>query len=350
MAEAERFKEWGFESEPGSAEIVDELFKDKIIEWNRLGPMQDVTLRLIAERAAGLTEGTTYVRGELLTRPSILAAPSRQHKYHLYCSLNNAGAMALATEVKEARRLSGLECSMSRHELPSCEAMLIYLTGRTWTSEDGASGTLAEEVEQAMQAGIRLVLAHEMPGLGQQEDHCACEFDLQKNQTPPKLLAAGIYSWTAVPLKGGAWREASMALLAEAIAGKAAGESSKLAMIRSSPQPGLLPRPSSWQAVQGLSLSSIKRISHPEESDSSPGAPSAEAASLSTPAVRLQARFRLSLLLQRWRPLRARRPTQLLEMGSLASTYQQHIGLDDAASIPALAGAPQGQELKRFTP
>ena len=27
-------------------------------------------------------------------------------------------------------------------ELPSCEAMLIYLTGRTWTSEDGASTTL----------------------------------------------------------------------------------------------------------------------------------------------------------------------------------------------------------------
>ena len=69
-----------------------------------------------------------------------------------------------------------------------------------------------------MRCGKRLLLAHEMPGLEQEARH-AVEFGtfFADGQTPSTLVAAGIYSSIAVPLKGGPWRKASMALLAKAV-------------------------------------------------------------------------------------------------------------------------------------
>lgn len=248
LMEAEsRFRGWGFESEPGSAELVVKLFEHEAIEWNRLGPMQDVTMRLLAERAAGVTDevrGTTYMQGELVRTPFSLHEPSPSHKHHLYCSCHNHGAEALAMEVASARKLTALKVTTSAGEMPSCEAMLVYLTARTWTSGE-ASRAFAAEVEVAMQQGKRLLLAHEMPGLGQEMQRSTkFESFFEPGQTPPALLALGIYSEVAVTLKGGVWREASMALLARKIATEA--------------EQGSAARTSFRGAVRGLGLLTIK--------------------------------------------------------------------------------------------
>jgi len=289
------YEKWGFgwPSTPEPAELHAQLFKEEAIEWNRLGMMQDVTLRLIAERLV-VTEdlrGTTYVQGELVRVRSRLRAPSRG-LYHLYCSARNEGAEAIATEVKMKRSLTALKCTTNVAELQWCEAMLIYLTGRTWTS-GMMSDEFATEVKAAMRSGMRLVLAHEMPGLHQNERH-AVEFKtfFAADQTPDELLRAGIYSTIAVPLKGGAWRETSMALLAKEL-----------------------------EATGGISQ-----------------------------AQRLRAPPRLGILLQRWRPPRARRPeepAQLLITGGLPSTFQAvsdqaRKGLDSGETTPA-------QELKQYS-
>ena len=88
------------------------------------------------------------------------------------------------------------------------------LTATTWTS-GARSVAFAAEVQQALNSGKPILLAHEMPGIGQEGRH-AIEFDafFRDEQTPKVLLASGVYATIAVPLKGGPWREASMALLA----------------------------------------------------------------------------------------------------------------------------------------
>ena len=92
--------------------------------------------------------------------PASHAVPARRHHERV------EGAGALARELAAARKLMTLKHSTDRDELPRCEAMLVYLTGETW-----ASAAFADEVEEAMQSGKRLLLAHEMPGLGQEARH-----------------------------------------------------------------------------------------------------------------------------------------------------------------------------------
>ena len=70
-----------------------------------------------------------------------------------------------------------------------------------------------------MRNRVRLVLVQEVIGLGQ-EERCPVEFEtlLAPGHTPPALVAAGIYSEIAVPLKGAHWRATGMALLTSALA------------------------------------------------------------------------------------------------------------------------------------
>ena len=71
-----------------------------------------------------------------------------------------------------------------------------------------------------MDLGVHMLLAHEMPGVGQ-EARRPCEFgsffSCADGATPGDLLKRGIYSEIAVALKGGEWRKASMALLTVAL-------------------------------------------------------------------------------------------------------------------------------------
>ena len=106
------------------------------------------------------------------------------------------------------------------NKIKQCEHMLLYLDAQTWTRREG-SAVLATEVSEAMDAGVHILLAHEMPSSCGQSTHFGCEFGAffshPDGSTPAGLLKRGIYSEIAVPLKGGPWREASMALLASAL-------------------------------------------------------------------------------------------------------------------------------------
>jgi len=92
--------------------------------------------------------------------------------------------------------------------------MFVYLTRSTWTNGDESS-VLATEVLRAMELQLPLLLAHEMPGDGEQQERHACEFSHFFTVTPPEVLRGGIYSKIAAPLKGGEWRKVSMLMMME---------------------------------------------------------------------------------------------------------------------------------------
>ena len=236
MAEG-RFGRWGFGDErPSGAEMADALFEEPCVEWVRLACFQDVTLRLIAQRLLHETPGSqrVYVQGELNRRATGYfrikpPRPNGEEEDNLvFVSAHNPGAAELLDELQESLRMANdFRCTSESELLRSCECMLLYLDARTWAAGD-ASAMLASEVEEAMRQGKRLVLAHEMPGLEgdpARDVRHECEFDLffEHEQTPPELLAAGIYNELAVPLKGGPYREASLVLLANKVVLPAGG-------------------------------------------------------------------------------------------------------------------------------
>jgi len=98
--------------------------------------------------------------------------------------------------------------------------VLLYLTAQTWT-RGRPSAALAEEITKALVLGVHVLLVHEIPGVGGQAERGACEFSTffscPDGATPAQLLKLGVYLESAVPLKGGAWRSTSMALLGLAL-------------------------------------------------------------------------------------------------------------------------------------
>ena len=194
------------------------------------------TMRLIAERLLPpAAAGTTYVDREIVNiKLAPLGRPSAEH--HLYCSGLNPGASALLAELSQARGyelalkrrgsharkrkpdpVNTLRVTASVEDISNCDHMLLYLTGQTWT-RGKASSDLAVECMQALDHQVHVLLVHEMVGCGRQAERHGCEFGIffahPDGATPPELLKRGIYSEIAVPLKGGPWREASMAMLA----------------------------------------------------------------------------------------------------------------------------------------
>ena len=133
--------------------------------------------------------------------------------------------------------------------------MLVYLTEETWTGGE-RSVWLAAEVKDAMSRGVPLLLAHEMPGVGQEGRHPA-EFGafFKSHTTPAELVRAGIYHKVATALKGGAWRAVSTAMVAQALI-KASGEHHEVAHFPSSTaQPEAASRPVS---VLGLAPAPVE--------------------------------------------------------------------------------------------
>ena len=132
------------------AVLADALFAAEPIEWNRLLPYQDVTLRLIAQRLLPPPVRPTFVQGELMSRAITLPALESNGIFHVYCSRHNQGALEVVREAAEERGLhEQLRVSSDSAQLLHCEAMLIYLTSATWTS-GRASDALALEVEEVM--------------------------------------------------------------------------------------------------------------------------------------------------------------------------------------------------------
>ena len=157
-----------------------------------------------------------YVQGEIVNKK----LPKIREGYRVYCSEHNIGAAELMHELIDVRReLRRCIIIQDVEMLQSCDVVLIYLTGLTWTSGD-ASEAFAHELRRAMDVGVDYVLAHEMVGSGGQEARHGCEFSAffacEDGTTPGDLLRRGIYAKIAVPLKGGPWRETSMMMLAQA--------------------------------------------------------------------------------------------------------------------------------------
>jgi hypothetical protein len=98
--------------------------------------------------------------------------------------------------------------------------MLVYLNDLTWTrgesSGEQGSEQFAAEVHQAMDAGVHVLLTHEMIGEGQ-DSRFPCDFSTffvcDRGTTPQELLQRGIYSSIAIPFKGLEWRRASTVML-----------------------------------------------------------------------------------------------------------------------------------------
>jgi hypothetical protein len=113
-----------------------------------------------------------------------------------------------------------LHITTSVDDLARCDHMLLYLTGKTWT-RGAESAALGDELSKAMGLGVHILLAHEMSGGGGQTERFGCEFGVNfacaDGTTPDELLRRNLCSEIAVPLKGGPWREASMALLSMAL-------------------------------------------------------------------------------------------------------------------------------------
>jgi len=216
---AQEVAEWGHPM-PSAGELFDALFAEEPIEWNRIGFFQDVSMRLIANHILKDGDGETYLQGEVSMAQPKLGPPTAGHAFHVYCSEHNSGAAALVREVAAELKLD-LRLTGDVELLAECECMLVYLTSLTWT-QGTASDAFAADVQRAMDSGVPLLLAHEMPGVVANEARHAVDFgaffSCKDGTTPQELLHVGIYNQIAIALKGGPWRRASLVVIARALA------------------------------------------------------------------------------------------------------------------------------------
>eukprot|EP00966_Prymnesium_polylepis_P322666 7378912-Prymnesium_polylepis.1 len=236
-AETHLYAKWRLdEGGPSAKELNTALFACQPIEWNRIGVFQDVTLRCIAERLLPEGHKRTYLQREIVNEEIVI--PPATKSFHIYCSQNNPGALELVREFAGTQGLTlvfapsirrssssvdgrksrdvrntALHVAQDVDQLRECDAMLVYLTARTWTRAQ-ASNEFGLEVGMAMDETVRLLLTHEMNGVGGQEARYGCEFasffSCDDGATPTALLQRGIYAKIAVALKGAQWRKTSM--------------------------------------------------------------------------------------------------------------------------------------------
>jgi hypothetical protein len=218
---AREVDEWNVAPLPTAHNLTEALLSGPHppLEWGRLSPYQDATLRLLAERLLPeVFQGATYLQGEICHQRVGHLRRLKGRQCHLFVSEQNAGASELVDELRRMRGLA-LVTTSKQAELPQCDAMLVYLNDLTWTSGE-VSAAFGREVLSAMEAGVQLHLAHEMPGLGQ-EGRSAAPFDsffaCDRGATPVELLRCGIYDSIAMALKGGQLRSVGLALLHQAI-------------------------------------------------------------------------------------------------------------------------------------
>ena len=285
------------------ASLLAALFAAPPIEWHRVSQFQDVSLLQVARRLVpGGVAPELYIPGgpmEALHNTPI--PPPREHGGSLvYVSRHNVGAMALARELaaalesadaggaahlrqgsKSHHRRNGrahdkashghghgksnskgpgpMSVTQDRDELQNAGCLLLLLDAATWSVGQGGGmsaraptaqelarkNSLTVEVGMAMQQGIKVVMAHERGGKPQLLPPVPFGRFFDEGQTPPHLLAWGIYADIAVALHGGEHRAVSLAILGANVL-RAAGE--PLA-----PRTGLVP-PSTAQLRRGATL------------------------------------------------------------------------------------------------
>ena len=201
-----------------SEQVVDAIFKSDTIYWYAVADAQDVSMRLIAERLLPEEKRsfTCYMEGEAAyqyKQQPVRCAPLRDGRlYHLYCSKQNPGAVAVGEELKELA--PDMEWTCDSTQLTQSDRMLVLLHKQTWS--DG----VAREVAAAMRMGVSLLLLHEVNGKdGELRHACAFGLLLDKEVTPAHLLKAGVYNgMIALNLAGGEWRRAGLIRAAQKLA------------------------------------------------------------------------------------------------------------------------------------
>ena len=162
-------------------------------------------MRKIADKLLPAGHPPTYVSGELTSQPVPQLPPPRHGcSFHVFCGQESASA--LIDEVVVALRLPIVKAT-TLEQLCQCECFLLHLSSHTWNDASTADA-LMRLVLQAMDAKMPILLAHEMPGVGGQDERGGCDFNGIISATPRELLSKNIYDDIAEPLKGGAWREA----------------------------------------------------------------------------------------------------------------------------------------------
>ena len=267
-------EKWFIEGERVDAQaIFDDLFRFDPIEWNRLTDFQNETLRLIAIRLLKpkFREDNGYVAFVPGANKTVNLPPPRTgFEYHMYCSRANPTAFKLRDEMiacmkhqkseiaqqgkaaaRKAREEAGgrerlrqtlllrttlsdaerklaadksatFEDKDTLEELKRSEIFLLHLTADTW-ADPVRNKKLAADIVDAMRTRVRIVLAHEMPGV-EDKERFACDFGIFFGErdgvsiTPLFLKDAGIYSTIACPLKGGPFRQISLMLLLRNVA------------------------------------------------------------------------------------------------------------------------------------
>lgn len=183
-----------------------------------------------------IAQQKTYFKRDPVLRkpPKWSEQPRGGYEYHIFVSKHNDYANALCDEVQAAQRIT-LKVTNDVSQVAKCERMLVYLTSTTWT-RGVQSDNFAHDVRKAMENGVHLLLAHEVPG-SEQDDvikalgsepvsgkvrtrpRNAATFDSfeeyhRSNERQRELHKKGMYKNVAVPLKGEQWRHVSMCLLA----------------------------------------------------------------------------------------------------------------------------------------
>ena len=130
-------------------------------------------MRLIAERLLPVAEGSTCVKSDVICpRGTPLLPPKDGHRYHVYCSPLNPGAIVLMKEVArergfhlhmpgaplEATASNVLHITTQAAHMGECDHFLLYLTAQTWTRGD-QSEAFGAEVSHAMDLGVHVLLA-----------------------------------------------------------------------------------------------------------------------------------------------------------------------------------------------
>ena len=89
LAADAKYAEWGFEGDggPDGAALIEALFAQPVVEWNRIGDFLDVTMRLIAQRLLGPDHPPVYVQREkALLRPTIVPPHDGKKQGHTQCT------------------------------------------------------------------------------------------------------------------------------------------------------------------------------------------------------------------------------------------------------------------------
>jgi hypothetical protein len=206
------------------------LFRSPPVEWHRLPHLQDVTIRLIAQRGIALGQ-RLYLEGEAATRQVHVdvLSPVSGRTHHVFCSQFNAGAAEVLNELAASCVISGQRIISGQQQLlftsdfaqlRTCSHMLVLLDARTWTSGEDTF-QLGSHVEEALRSGVHLCCAHEAPSLlGTQR--FASEFKTILDATPDHLCGrdgpANLYKEIATALLTDEWRKPGLFALASKLA------------------------------------------------------------------------------------------------------------------------------------